>query len=80
MTAGELSAKSFDTIRKAARIPGPSHGRLKHVFGADEVIALIDKAEGGKFTERGAPAARAWRQLLAEAGVAMPEVISRRRR
>ena len=80
MEAGELSGKSMDTIRKAARVKGPTHGGLRHIFSADDLIRLIEKAEGGKFTERGAPAARAWRILLAEASIAMPEVVSRARR
>jgi hypothetical protein len=80
MTVGELSAKSFDTIRKAARVPGPTHGRLKHVFSAVDMFGLIQKAEGGRFTERGKPAAKAWRKLLIEAGIVMPEEISRGRR
>ena len=80
MEASEFSGKTFDTIRKAARVKGPTHGGLRHLFDAEDLIRLIDKAEGGKFSRIGTPAARAWRAMLAEAGVAMPEVISRTRR
>jgi hypothetical protein len=76
----ELSPRSFDTIRKAARIKGPSHGGLNHVFDQEDMFALIQKAESGKFTVLGPVAARAWRVLLVEAGIVMPEVISRGRR
>lgn len=69
MDAGGLSAKTFDTIRKAARVKGPSHGGLTHVFGVEDLISLTKKAGGGTFTERGAPAAKAWKALLAQAGV-----------
>jgi hypothetical protein len=36
----------------------------------DDVRALIYKASGGTFTERGAPAAAAWRAMLEELGIA----------
>src|SRR5262245_14441265 len=68
-----LSAKTFDTLRKAARIRGPGHGGLNWVFSPDDVIALIHRAEGGNCTERGAPAAIAWRALLDENGINVPE-------
>lgn len=68
-----LSDKTFDTIRKAARIRGPSHGGRNHLFSADDLIALIIRAESGRFSERGPPAAAAWRQLLREAGIRPPE-------
>ncbi|MCC6320595.1 MAG: hypothetical protein IT438_04065 [Phycisphaerales bacterium] len=64
-----LSPKTFDLIRKAARVKGPSHGGLTWVFSADDVAAMIRCAEGGRFTERGEPVAQAWRKLLSERGV-----------
>jgi hypothetical protein len=67
--AGGISAKSFDTIRKAARVKGPSHGGLGALFDVDAVRTLIRRAESGTYTERGAPAARAWRELLTERGI-----------
>ncbi len=74
MDAGGLSAKTFDTIRKAARVKGPSHGGLTHVFGVDDLIALTKKAGGGSFSERGGPAAQAWKTLLKEAGVRVDDL------
>jgi hypothetical protein len=68
-----LSGKTFDLIRKAARVPGPGHGGLTWVFSPEDVVALVKRAESGGFTERGVPAARAWRGLLAERGVAIDE-------
>ena len=35
-------------------------------------------AEGGTFTERGKPAAEAWRVLVAERGVDLPEELKRK--
>ncbi|MGH7130892.1 MAG: hypothetical protein ACREJO_02980 [Phycisphaerales bacterium] len=67
--ASGLSDKSFDTIRKAARVKGPSHGGRKWPFTAADVRALIARAESGSFTERGRPAATAWRALMTEAGL-----------
>lgn len=64
-----LSSKTFDMIRKAARIKGPGHGGLDWVFSLDDLKALVHRAESGSFTERGDPAARAWRVLLEERGV-----------
>ena len=64
-----ISAKTFDTLRKAARVRGPGHGGLSWVFSVEDVIALVHRAEGGAWTERGAPAATAWRALLAERGI-----------
>lgn len=69
LTASGLSPKTFDSIRKAARIRGPSHGGLNWVFSLDDVIALVRRAESGTFTERGGPAAQAWRGLLADEGI-----------
>ena len=66
---GALSGKTFDLIRKAARVNGPSHGGNTWVFSVDDVVALVKRAESGTFTERGRPAAAAWRTLLAERGV-----------
>jgi|ERR1041384_1274751 hypothetical protein len=68
-----LSPKTFDTIRKAARIKGPSHGGMDWAFSVDDVRALIYKASGGTFTERGGPAVAAWRRLLEENGVRVDE-------
>lgn len=65
LDAADISSKVFDSIRKAARIKGPSHGGLEWMFSRDEVQALIRKADSGLFTERGKPAAEAWRALLA---------------
>jgi len=69
MDAGELSSKTFDMIRKAARIRGPGHGGLDWVFGVDDLFDLIFRAESGRFSERGPPAALGWRALLTERGV-----------
>src|SRR3954470_9986950 len=68
LEACELSPKTFDTIRKAARVRGPGHGGMDWAFSADDVRALIYKASGGTFTERGRPAAAAWRGMLEERG------------
>jgi len=73
MDAGALSAKTFDLIRKAARVRGPSHGGLNWVFSAADVGALVMRAESGSFTERGGLAAAAWRKLLQESGVVVAE-------
>ncbi|MBL8757304.1 MAG: hypothetical protein JNK35_02600 [Phycisphaerae bacterium] len=62
--AAGISAGTFDTIRKAARVRGPSHGGLTWPFSQADVIELIHRAESGSFTERGRPAASAWRALL----------------
>lgn len=59
-----LSSKSFDTIRKAARIKGPPHGDLGFLFSEEDVRTLIARAESGTFSERGRPAAAAWKALL----------------
>jgi hypothetical protein len=64
LEASGLSAKTFDLIRKAARVRGPGHGGLKWIFSAADVAALIRRAESGTFTEKGPPAAAAWRELL----------------
>lgn len=63
LEAGELSSKTFDMIRKAARVKGPAHGGLGFVFSLDDVVALVKTAQGGRFTERGGPAAKGWRTL-----------------
>lgn len=72
LNACELSAKSFDNVRKAARIKGPSHGGLNHVFSVEDLIQLIHRAESGTFSERGAPAAKSWRILATENGIFVP--------
>ena len=69
LDAAELSPKTFDTLRKAARIKGPSHGGLSWVFSIDDVIALIKRGESGAWTDKGGPAAKEWRALLAERGI-----------
>ena len=74
LEASGLSPKTFDTIRKAARVKGPSHGGMDWAFTAEDVRALIHKALGGTFTDRGPPAAAAWKTLLEERGyVVAPE-------
>jgi hypothetical protein len=80
MEAADLSGKTFDTIRKAARVKGPTHGGLGYIFDEQDMFALIAKVESGRFSQIGPSAARSWRALLAEAGIQMPEVISRGRR
>ncbi|MGD9688996.1 MAG: hypothetical protein AB7V47_04580 [Phycisphaerales bacterium] len=72
LDASGLSAKTFDSIRKAARIKGPSHGGLDWAFNHSDVVSLIQRAESGQWSDRGAPAAMAWRRLMAEAGLAAP--------
>lgn len=66
-----LSSKTFDMIRKAARVRGPSHGGLSWVFSLDDVARMVRTAEGGRFTERGGPAGAAWRVMLSERGVTL---------
>jgi hypothetical protein len=77
---GGLSNKTFDLLRKAARINGPPHGGLNWVFGPEQVAAMVRTAEGGRFTERGKPIAEAWRALLAERGVFVEEREIKKRR
>ena len=72
LDASRLSAKTFDIIRKAARVRGPSHGGLNWLFSTEDVIQLVQRAESGSFSERGGPAATAWRALLVEKGVELP--------
>jgi hypothetical protein len=72
LDASGLSPKTFDTIRKAARVRGPGHGGLDWLFSLADVVALVQRAESGTFTERGAPAAAAWRELLGQRGVSPP--------
>lgn len=69
LDAADISSKTFDMIRKAARVKGPGHGGLTWPFPLVDVITLIRVAEGGRFTERGAPAALGWRAMLSEAGI-----------
>ena len=72
LEAADISAKTFDVIRKTARVRGPSHGGLSWIFNVEDMFTLIRVAEGGRFTERGKPAAAAWRTLMTEAGVKFP--------
>lgn len=69
MDAGEISSRVFDTIRKASRVSGPSHGGLNWVFSAEDLVTLVRRAESGRCSERGTSAARAWRGLLLERGI-----------
>lgn len=64
LDASGLSPNTFDTIRKAARVKGPSHGGLGWEFPEPDVLELIRRAESGQWSDRGAPAAAAWRTLL----------------
>lgn len=66
LDACDLSPKSFDKLRKAARIRGPSHGGLSWVFSLEDVQALIHRARGGNFSEIGPAAADAWERLIQE--------------
>lgn len=65
LEAAAISAGVFDTIRKAARVKGPSHGGLGYAFSEEDLLGLIDRAERPNFSNHGPPAARAWRALLA---------------
>jgi hypothetical protein len=76
--AGDISAKTFDLMRKAARVRGPSHGGLTFVFTFEDVAALIKRAESGSFTERGGFAAKAWRALLLEQGIELEPAVAKR--
>ena len=71
--AAEMSSKTFDMIRKASRVRGPGHGGLDYVFPYDDIKDIIRTSEGGRFTERGAPAAVIWRAMLADRGITMEE-------
>ncbi|HRJ48982.1 MAG: hypothetical protein KF787_12310 [Phycisphaeraceae bacterium] len=64
LDASGLSSKTFDLIRKASRIRGPSHGGLNWVFSRQDVESLIHRAASGRFSERGGTAAQGWRRLL----------------
>ena len=68
LEACQLSPKSFDTLRKAARVRGPSHGGLKWVFSREDIETMIQRAESGRFTEMGPSAAAAWKKLLSGEG------------
>jgi hypothetical protein len=72
MEVAQISSKTFDMIRKAARVKGPAHGGLDWQFSLADLQALIHTAGGGKFTERGAPAAEAWRAMLEADGPTDP--------
>ncbi len=76
--AGDISAKTFDMLRKAARVRGPSHGGNTWVFTLEDIAMLIKKAESGSFTERGAFAAKAWRRLLEEQGIELEPMVPKR--
>jgi hypothetical protein len=52
LEASGLSAKTFDLIRKAARVRGPGHGGLDWEFSATDLVAMIRKAEGGSSRAR----------------------------
>ena len=69
LDAGGISSKTFDLIRKAARVRGPGHGGLNWVFSREDVRALIHRASSGRFTERGPAAAAGWEEMLRKAGV-----------
>jgi hypothetical protein len=73
LETSKLSSKTFDMIRKASRVRGPSHGGLTWVFSFDDVITLIRTAEGGRFTERGGAPAQAWREMLSERGIVIED-------
>ena len=75
---GDISAKTFDLMRKAARVRGPSHGGLTFIFTFEDVVALIKKAESGSFTERGGFAAKAWRAMLIEQGFDLEPAVPKR--
>ncbi len=76
--AGDISPKTFDLMRKAARIKGPSHGGLTWVFTYEDIAALIKRAESGSFTERGGFAAKAWRSLLMQQGIDLEPAVAKR--
>lgn len=64
LEVGNVSAKVFDSIRKAARVRGPSHGGLNWVFTREDVKTLIKRARAGNFSERGPGPADAWERLM----------------
>jgi hypothetical protein len=64
LDAGQVSSGVFDTIRKAARVRGPTHGGLNWIFTREEIGILIQRARSGRFTERGPAAAEGWERLL----------------
>jgi hypothetical protein len=64
LEAAQVSNGVFDTIRKAARVKGPSHGGLGFEFTEDDLRTLIDRAQRPNFRDHGPPAARAWQELL----------------
>lgn len=78
MDSGDISAKTFDLLRKAARVKGPSHGGLTHIYSVDDVVALILKGEGGTFSERAGAAATAWRALLESERIYMEPRVPKR--
>lgn len=73
MDSGEVSAKAFDRLRKAARVRGPSHGGLSWIFSPEDLVSLVRRAESGTFSENRGRTARAWRLLLRERGMEMSE-------
>ncbi len=70
--AAAISAKSFDNIRRTARVKGPSHGGLNWHIPVDDILTMIRVAEGGRFSQTGKPVAEAWRALLIEHGHLAP--------
>lgn len=80
LDAAPISAKTFDTIRKAARVRGPGHGGLSWEFSVADLASLIRRAESGSFSERGLPAAQPWRALLADRGIFLDEGYHPRRK
>lgn len=66
VAAAGISASTFDMIRKAARVSGPSHGGMGFVFDREALSRLVARARSGTFSERGRPAAEAWQALLDE--------------
>ncbi len=64
--AAGVSPGFFDTIRKAARVRGPGHGGLSWIFSEEDLRNIIQRAQSGTFSERGAAPAAAWQALLDE--------------
>ena len=73
LEAADISSKTFDAIRKAARVRGPGHGGLNWMFSRADIQAIIRKARSGQFTERGPAAAEAWKLMLENGAPAEPD-------